>query len=72
MKKILFPILCASVILVSCKEQKQPKKNITVNYPETTKKPVVEDYFGTKVTDNYRWLEDDRSPETENWVITKK
>src|SRR5690606_14326250 len=25
-------------------------------------------YFGSEVSDPYRWLEDDRSPETENWV----
>ncbi|PKH49974.1 S9 family peptidase [Tenacibaculum sp. Bg11-29] len=68
MKKILFSILFTSTILVSCKKEAQIKKNITVNYPETSKTPVVEDYFGTKITDNYRWLEDDKSPETENWV----
>ncbi|MFT0157597.1 prolyl oligopeptidase family serine peptidase [Tenacibaculum ascidiaceicola] len=68
MRKILLPIICAGTILVSCKEEKQPKNNISVNYPETTKKPVVDEYFGTKVTDNYRWLENDRSTETEAWV----
>ena len=68
MKKILFSLLCASTILVSCKKETQIKKNITVNYPETSKKPVITDYFGTKITDNYRWLEDDKSTETENWV----
>jgi prolyl oligopeptidase len=39
-----------------------------LKYPETTKKAVIEEHFGTKVTDNYRWLEDDRSAETEAWV----
>ena len=43
-------------------------KNKNLKYPKTTKKPVIENYFGTKVTDNYRWLEDDRSTETEAWV----
>lgn len=26
--------------------------------------PVVDDYFGTKITDSYRWLEDAKSPQT--------
>ncbi|MDY0780434.1 prolyl oligopeptidase family serine peptidase [Tenacibaculum sp. IB213877] len=67
MKKLLFPILSASLLFMACKQENQ-KRNITVNYPETTKQPVVDEYFGTKVTDNYRWLEDDRSKETEAWV----
>ncbi len=37
-------------------------------YPKTIKSPVIDDYFGTKVTDNYRWLEDDKSTETAAWV----
>lgn len=37
-------------------------------YPKTTKKPVVDSIFGTTVIDNYRWLENDKSPETEAWV----
>ncbi|MGK0413053.1 MAG: prolyl oligopeptidase [Polaribacter sp.] len=39
-----------------------------MKYPKTTKKPVVDSFFGTPVIDNYRWLEDDQSPETEAWV----
>ena len=37
-------------------------------YPETKKVNVVDDYFGTKVSDPYRWLEDDKSPAVEAWV----
>ena len=39
-----------------------------LKYPETKKADVTEDYSGTKVTDPYRWLEDDNSPETKAWV----
>lgn len=39
-----------------------------LKYPETRKGNVSENYFGTEVKDPYRWLEDDRSKETEAWV----
>lgn len=39
-----------------------------MSYPVTKKIEVVDDYFGTKVVDSYRWLEDDMSAETASWV----
>ena len=44
------------------------RETITVNYPTTAKVDTVTTYFGTDVPDPYRWLEDDRSSETESWV----
>ena len=38
------------------------------NYPPTKEEVVEDDYFGTKVADPYRWLEDDKSAETAQWV----
>ncbi len=44
-------------------------EGIKVNYPETRKDyDVVDDFFGHKVADPYRWLEDDMSAETAAWV----
>jgi prolyl oligopeptidase len=36
--------------------------------PKAEIKPVADIYHGTKVIDNYRWLEDGNSPETQKWV----
>lgn len=44
------------------------KQKITVNYPETKKVDTVDDYFGVKIADPYRWLENDTSAETAEWV----
>ncbi|MBV8326215.1 prolyl oligopeptidase family serine peptidase [Chryseobacterium sp.] len=37
------------------------------NYPKTPEVPVTDDYFGTKITDNYQWLENLKSPEVQTW-----
>lgn len=37
-------------------------------YPETKKGTVADTFFGTTVKDPYRWLEDDMSEETKDWV----
>jgi prolyl oligopeptidase len=37
-------------------------------YPPARKAHVIEDYFGTKVADPYRWMEDLSSPELKQWV----
>ncbi|AWK03937.1 S9 family peptidase [Flavobacterium crocinum] len=39
-----------------------------IKYPETKKGETVDVYFDTKVSDPYRWLEDDKSAETGAWV----
>jgi prolyl oligopeptidase len=40
----------------------------SLNYPATRKDKVEDNYHGTVIQDPYRWLEDDRSEETTNWV----
>ena len=39
-----------------------------IQYPQTKKDSTVDDYNGTKVADPYRWLEDDNSDATKQWV----
>ena len=36
--------------------------------PVTQKQPVTDDLHGHKVTDDYRWLEDQKSPATRAWI----
>ncbi len=39
-----------------------------LSYPETRSVKQSDDYFGTKVEDPYRWLEDDHAADTKAWV----
>ena len=39
-----------------------------MHYPKTRKDSVVDTYFGHDIADPYRWLEDDMSQETSEWV----
>ena len=39
-----------------------------IQYPRTKKVVQEDNYFGTKVGDPYRWLENDNSAETKSWV----
>jgi prolyl oligopeptidase len=80
MKKIKFAsVLLALVALVSlslsvplrfAQAQKtgEGDGSAPITYPETKKVDVSDDYFGTRVPDPYRWLEDDRAPEVTAWV----
>jgi prolyl oligopeptidase len=63
MKRIVFLFLAAA-LLTACKSGKQEK----ITYPVTRTVNVVDTIFGTQVPDPYRWLEDDMSEETAQWV----
>ena len=66
MKKIIYGIFAVAV-LFSC-DKNSKKETVALNYPEIKKVDTVTNYFGTEIADPYRWLEDDRSSETEDWV----
>lgn len=67
MKNIFFFFL-TTLVLFSCKNDKKDDQHMTLSYPETKKVDTVDVYFGTEVSDPYRWLEDDMSDETAAWV----
>ncbi|PQV49516.1 prolyl oligopeptidase [Jejuia pallidilutea] len=69
MKKLILTTLII-IVIMGCKET-QDKNNIVVNYPKTKTVDTVDTYFGVEVKDPYRWLEDDRSSDTEAWVKTQ-
>jgi len=39
-----------------------------MNYPETPRKPVTDEYHGIPVEDPYRWLEDTKDPAVKAWT----
>ena len=45
-----------------------PGNEPKLTYPVSKKVDQVDDYFGIKVADPYRWLEDENSPDTKAWV----
>jgi len=69
MKKMI-PFLLF-VFLLNSNQIKAQITTTKVNYPATKKVDTVTNYFGTDVKDPYRWLEDDMSEETGNWVKTQ-
>jgi prolyl oligopeptidase len=53
------PLLIAAFTLQAAAQSKPPVAPI---------KPVTDTYYGQKVVDNYRWLEDQKSPESVAWM----
>lgn len=66
-KKAFIALVMADLFLPICGAEK-----VSLKYPVAKKTDQVDDYFGVKVADPYRWLEDIHAPETEAWVIAQK
>jgi prolyl oligopeptidase len=65
MKKLL--ILSIIIPFFACHTENK-KAMIALNYPTTKKVDTIDTYFGNKIPDPYRWLENDTSMETSEWV----
>jgi len=44
------------------------KSSAPAQMPQAEKRPLEETLHGVKIVDNYRWLEDGASPDTQKWV----
>lgn len=62
--------MLVAIGLTACQNKEDKKKDhkMTLEYPDTKKVDTVDNYFGEEVKDPYRWLEDDHSAETKDWV----
>lgn len=70
---LLLPALLAGCVTPSDKPSQSAQIEAqqtaaSIHYPVTRQGGVVDQYFATSVADPYRWLEDDRSDETADWV----
>src|SRR6187402_319533 len=62
----IIPLAGMAALTIACSQKKTEITNM--NYPETKKVDTVDTYFGTQVSDPYRWLENDTTKETGDWV----
>jgi len=68
MIKPLLSVLTITSIMISCKPASEPATSEKLTYPITAKSDQVDDYFGVKVSDPYRWLENDTAEDVKKWV----
>jgi prolyl oligopeptidase len=67
---IIFSFLFLFSIIQSCQRSKEIKNDL--KYPVLNFKPVINDYFGKKVVDKYRMMEDLDSEEVKRWLQAEK
>ena len=60
------PVLAA--VAYAADDSKSGAKSSNQAVPIAEKKPIAENFFGKQIIDNYRWLEDGKSQETQKWV----
>ena len=61
-------LLTIAMCIVSLMVASASECNFVLQYPQARTVETVDDYFGLQVADPYRWLEDENSAETKEWV----
>ena len=61
--------LSSFFLAVYAGESESSSSSVAAAPPRAEAKPVADIYHGTKVVDNYRWLEDGNSAETQKWIV---
>ncbi|RZK17680.1 MAG: S9 family peptidase [Hymenobacter sp.] len=63
-----YPLLLAALLATGQARAQAVATTKPLPYPQTRKVDTATTYFGTKVADPYRWLENDQAPDTKAWV----
>jgi prolyl oligopeptidase len=76
MRRVLAVALLSSLSLMTTPASgaaEAARSTVAIAYPQTRATDLVEDHFGVKVADPYRWLENDVRNDTEvaNWVAAE-
>jgi prolyl oligopeptidase len=67
--RLLFFLMSLSLMAAAIyAADKSAKANVPAAPPTAEPEPIAEMFHGTRVIDNYRWLENSSSPETQKWV----
>jgi len=64
-------ILHSLVVLLAAAVVASSAHAAPLDYPSTPKRPVSDTYFGTNVSEDYRWLEQVDSPEVKSWIAAQ-
>src|ERR1700732_2251173 len=69
LRRMTRPAAISLLLLATAVCQRGASPNLS--YPATKKGDVIDDYFGTKVADPYRWMEELDSTDVARWVAAE-
>ncbi len=67
MQRSVLSRLVGSIALMVCAVASHTQAQ-SFDYPPAHREIVIDDYFGVKIADPYRWLEDEDSADTQAWI----